>query len=534
VCALSLARFLPLLPSGDLLLSGDDDLDDRACIYADRCCEGWEGFPLPPAAECGIWRRFALYVDTICRRCLDAGVDCGCDDGLGNPAVGEMMRYIERTVATVQHAAPNGPLPRVVVQVSGRLGNQIFSTVNALILAMFSQRALVMVASGKQQYEPDSVFDIGSAIAHVPCGTSSVLSLAHMQGYENLALEDWSFDGASSEVECIFLEEIMEDPYLWFVNAGVGQFLADSFSGRHFFFLSHFIYLGFSPKFWGNPGTSVLVSTEGFHTIPPFFANPVMKTHPTTFQNLLYSRTFQSFARSVEPLTDKVSSHHYHYLYDEFLPHTGHKVKLLEIGLGCNMDYGPGASAQVWRKMYPEGDIYFVEYDGECVRKWQSRMKDLNVTVFVGSQSDVNFLQGTVLANGPYDIIIDDGGHSDREMLTSLFTLIEGQAVTPGGLYVIEDMGCNHETGESAKQRYRDNQGIDYANKGMPKYLANAPIHADGSLRPFAVFQMWIEELSAEAQGKATLATRNFNYVGCASGACFIRFLKTSQPPFFV
>jgi hypothetical protein len=157
-----------------------------------------------------------------------------------------MMRYIERTVATVQHAAPNGFLPRVVVQVSGGLGNQIFSTVNALILAMFSQRALVVVASGKQQYEPEAVFDISSAIAHVPCRTRSVLSLAQTQGYEYLALEDWSFDGASSEVECIFLEEIMEDPYLWFVNAGVRQFLADSFRGRHFFFLSHFIYLGAS------------------------------------------------------------------------------------------------------------------------------------------------------------------------------------------------------------------------------------------------------------------------------------------------
>jgi hypothetical protein len=123
--------------------------------------ESWEGFPLPPAAECGIWHCFALYVDTVCWRCLDAGVDCGCDDGLGNPAVGEIMRYIERTVATVQHAAPNGFLPRVVVQVSGGL-------------------------------------------------------------------------------------EIMEDPYLWFVNAGVRQFLADSFRGRHFFFLSHFIYLGAS------------------------------------------------------------------------------------------------------------------------------------------------------------------------------------------------------------------------------------------------------------------------------------------------
>ena len=78
--------------------------------------ESWAGFPLPPVTECGIWCRFALYVDTVCRRCLDAGVDCGCDDGLGNPAVGEIMRYIERTVATVQHAAPNGFLPTLTVQ----------------------------------------------------------------------------------------------------------------------------------------------------------------------------------------------------------------------------------------------------------------------------------------------------------------------------------------------------------------------------------------------------------------------------------
>lgn len=251
-------------------------------------------------------------------------------------------------------------------------------------------------------------------------------------------------------------------------------------------------------------------------------------THPPT-----PSKKFENFARSVSPVTDKVSRHHYHYLYNELFLPTREKIKLLEIGLGCNMDYGPGASARVWRNMFPEAEIYFVEYDEKCVTKWLSRISELNVTVFVGSQSDVNFLQTKVIPNGPYDIIIDDGGHSDRQILTSLFTLIEARAVKPGGLYVIEDMSCNHETNAVAKKVYRDNVGVDYSSKGIPKYLVDAPIHADGSLRPFAVFQMWIAELSAEVEWKATIATKYFNYVGCASGVCFIRFLEQTQRPFY-
>jgi hypothetical protein len=242
--------------------------------------------------------------------------------------------------------------------------------------------------------------------------------------------------------------------------------------------------------------------------------------------------TFEGFAKNTQPISDKVSRHHYHYLFNELITPTSKKIKLLEIGLGCNMNYGPGASAQIWRQMFPNADIYFVEYDENCVRKWQSHITSLNIQVFIGSQSDIVLLK-QVIANGPYDIIIDDGGHSDRQMLTSLFTLIEANSVAQGGLYIVEDMACNHETSAIARQRYRDNVGVDYTAKGIPGYLINAPINKDGSLRPFTVFQMWIEQLSAEVEAKPTLATKNFNYVGCASGVCFIRFLKTSQPSFF-
>ena len=43
--------------------------------------------------------------------------------------------------------------------------------------------------------------------------------------------------------------------------------------------------------------------------------------------------------------TDKVQSHHYEQMYEHRLaPFRDKKTKMLEIGLGCNMDYGPGAS----------------------------------------------------------------------------------------------------------------------------------------------------------------------------------------------
>jgi hypothetical protein len=64
------------------------------------------------------------------------------------------------------------------------------------------------------------------------------------------------------------------------------------------------------------------------------------------------------------------------------------------------------------------------------------------VTAFVGSQSNVTFLKDTVMAARPFDVIIDDGGHTDNQMLTSLFELLYGGALRPGGLYFVEDLVC--------------------------------------------------------------------------------------------
>ena len=70
--------------------------------------------------------------------------------------------------------------------------------------------------------------------------------------------------------------------------------------------------------------------------------------------------------------TDKVTVHHYELLYEKYLrKYVGSTVHLLEIGLGCGMHYGPGASAHVWRHyLGSRANIYFLEFDRACGEAW--------------------------------------------------------------------------------------------------------------------------------------------------------------------
>jgi hypothetical protein len=85
--------------------------------------------------------------------------------------------------------------------------------------------------------------------------------------------------------------------------------------------------------------------------------------------------------------TDKVTTHHYNYsefralptffnltnstVYEKYLePIRDKPLKMLEIGLGCNMAYGPGKSYYTWLEFLPNVDLYYIEYDRGCVEKW--------------------------------------------------------------------------------------------------------------------------------------------------------------------
>lgn len=111
--------------------------------------------------------------------------------------------------------------------------------------------------------------------------------------------------------------------------------------------------------------------------------------------------------------TDKISDHRYDYIYGSYLGPLRHKrIDLLEIGLGCTMTYGPGRSLSTWREFLPLARITILEYDRHCAEKFRSEVEQL----FIGDQADFELLD-KVAQNGPYNVIIDDGGHTNRQQV---------------------------------------------------------------------------------------------------------------------
>ncbi|KAF7563234.1 hypothetical protein G7046_g892 [Stylonectria norvegica] len=164
--------------------------------------------------------------------------------------------------------------------------------------------------------------------------------------------------------------------------------------------------------------------------------------------------------------TDKVTTHKYQFMYDKYLrSFHGKPIKLLEIGLGCNMDYGPGASYYTWLEFLPGVELYFIEYDAQCAEKYKH--KTTNARVFTGDQADTDFLAQfsmNATEDGLFDVIIDDGGHTMNQQIVSLEHL--WKIVKPGGLYVIEDLQTSYW-----EQYGGDTSAEDAAKYTTMKYL---------------------------------------------------------------
>lgn len=147
--------------------------------------------------------------------------------------------------------------------------------------------------------------------------------------------------------------------------------------------------------------------------------------------------------------TDKVSAHTYQIMYGIFLVPMAQKFKedgneklrILEIGMGCNMFYGPGKSVAVWKRLLGKsGDIWVADNNATCVDSAVKNNQLQGVNPLSGDQSDRNVLKSWMKnSNGSFDVIIDDGGHSN-EMIYTSFDVLFNNALAPGGLYFIEDM----------------------------------------------------------------------------------------------
>lgn len=172
---------------------------------------------------------------------------------------------------------------------------------------------------------------------------------------------------------------------------------------------------------------------------------------------------FKEVAKGFDPFTDKIGNsqgngegHRYHNMYGNFLlPLAASKptFKLLEIGMGCNMSYGPGASVKLWKELFPDAELWEAEYNAKCVKKAIEKNELEGVNPLVGDQGNLDVLDSWIeQSGGKFDVIIDDGGHKNCQISRSFEKL--WPELNPGGYYFIEDMHVGHEPA------YKDCKGV--------------------------------------------------------------------------
>jgi hypothetical protein len=124
--------------------------------------------------------------------------------------------------------------------------------------------------------------------------------------------------------------------------------------------------------------------------------------------------------------TDKVEHGYCPHYEARFGSPRNQPITLLEIGSWH------GQSLRMWRDYFPLGKI--VSFDQEPV--WLPTGED-RITLEIGRQEDTEFQINFGRRHGPFDIVIDDGGHYAHQHLTSYKAL--WRFVKPGGWYAIED-----------------------------------------------------------------------------------------------
>jgi hypothetical protein len=124
--------------------------------------------------------------------------------------------------------------------------------------------------------------------------------------------------------------------------------------------------------------------------------------------------------------------HKWHHYFDIYERHLGryrnHEAfRFLEIGVFR------GGSQRLWREYFgTQALIVGVDKDPSC-----ARFDGEFGRIRIGDQADPGFLRSILHEFGPFDAVLDDGGHTARQQIVSLEVLYP--QVAPDGVYLCED-----------------------------------------------------------------------------------------------
>ncbi len=119
---------------------------------------------------------------------------------------------------------------------------------------------------------------------------------------------------------------------------------------------------------------------------------------------------------------------HYFEVYERYLAGIRRSNPIiLEIGVEL------GGSLEMWRDYFgPASRIYGID-----INPTAKRHEDVATKVFIGDQQDRAFLRSVLHEIGTPDVVIDDGGHTANQQITSFEELYTG--LSESGVYIVED-----------------------------------------------------------------------------------------------
>jgi SAM-dependent methyltransferase len=140
--------------------------------------------------------------------------------------------------------------------------------------------------------------------------------------------------------------------------------------------------------------------------------------------------------------------HNYSRQYEELLSkYRDLKINILELGVfnGCSL--------KIWNDTFKNANnIVGIDINEKC-KIFENKEK--NIYVEIGDCTNLNFLKVLNDKYGPFDIILDDASHINKDVITSFESLFP--LLSDNGLYIVEDTIC-----------YKNKEHI---NKNFPDHL---------------------------------------------------------------
>lgn len=145
--------------------------------------------------------------------------------------------------------------------------------------------------------------------------------------------------------------------------------------------------------------------------------------------------------------------HHYFDIYHRHLEtYRDRPITFLEFGVFH------GGSLQMWKQYFgPRARILGVDINPAC-----KSLVEEQIEIRIGDQEDRQFLRSLVAEFGPFDVVLDDGGHTMPQQINTFEELYP--AVTDNGMYVVEDLLTSYRP--TFQGGYlRPNTFIEYAKR---------------------------------------------------------------------